>query len=174
MRDAKAALDALVAGVRFAAELPPLVKQIGGIEDRRLGMAVAPGALWTYRDATPPELASIGVVHLWQHRGTSVMAMGLCAMQEGQDAAWFLDLVTSIVEPAMGRGLGRGGGEAVRSAAELGGIPGERLTWPVGRDANEACIVARDRSFYMLAIFGKDGVPAAERERLRTTWRFLD
>lgn len=173
MRDARAALDAVVAGMAFPPDLRAEVKRMSGIEDLRFGMVVKPGALWRYTNASPPELRALGVVHTWQQRNTAIMAVAVCAMEEGQDVDWFGRLVMSLLESALGTSF-KGEASATRAAGELGGLPCERLTWAADGGANEVFFAARDRTFYMLAVFGKDGVEAAEVERIRSTFRYLD
>ncbi|MDJ0975636.1 MAG: hypothetical protein QNJ98_14330 [Planctomycetota bacterium] len=174
VRASTRAIATVVRGFRFDNTMKAQIVKDGLVSDARLGFGFKPslpGSGWRHRDMTPASIAPIGTFHAWAQRDGAVMLMALCAMQPGQDGAWFRNVMAQTAKQRFGPLLRS---SPTMSKSTLAGLPADRQTWKAGDNTNEMFLLTRDRTFYALFIMHKNGFTAEQVEAIRGAFKLLD
>jgi len=151
MAQMRSRADAIVDGWRFfASPAAPVVAERDSYRDNRMGYALRlPGAPWRFEDLTRAEQGALSSFVRWTRGNLTVLALTMCAVQEGQDEQWFAGLVTDELTRRMRAVVSA---QPRRERAMLGGLPATRLVWRGGGDPLDAYLTTRDNTFYALLV----------------------
>jgi len=171
-RDAAAELDAAVGGLSFMETgLAPVTSTAARYQDHRLGWSLAlPDKPWVFSDLTDARVRPLGTTVQWRHEDVSVIVSAFCSVQEGQDASWYMDLLSRTYADQLG---GARLGTAERGEAMLGGAPALHLRWR-GRDGLDAFVVSRDQTIYALIIAQDDLILDWPLEEITRGFGYID
>nr|MDJ0523124.1 hypothetical protein [Planctomycetota bacterium] len=172
VRASTKAIEAVLGSFRFDPKLEAQVIEDEGIQDVRFGFAFKPGLDgFPHRDVTPPSMAAIGAFHTWASRDGAVMLLALCAMQPGQDADWFRNLMAQTAKQRFGAIL-----RSTPSTSEttVAGLTALRQSWPEGANTNDIILVTRDRTFYALFLMRRQGFTPEQIKAITGSFRLLD
>lgn len=172
VRASRDAITDVVRGFGFDPSLKAQILGDGGVEDIRLGFAFHPDLPgWRHREMTPESVAPIGSFHAWMQRDGGIMVIALCAMQPGQDGAWFRNIMANVAKQKFGAILGS---SPAASKSTLAGLPADLQTWRAGMNTNEMYLVTRDRTFYAVVFMHKNGFSRQRLDALKSAFRLID
>lgn len=172
VRRHREAVAAALGGLRVQRQLRPVSSTGPTLFDWRLGFSMTPpGTRWHHEDETPGALRSLGSMHVWSRPGRTVRVMAICSMHEGQDMAWFEDLMARILRTNLGK-LGFEG--ARRQEAEIDGRPATRLELGASRRRIAVHLLSRGRTFYALLCELRAGDPPEIEDGIMRGFRLLN
>jgi hypothetical protein len=150
MRTATDVIEGAIGGLRVHPEIKPIVKVGNTIQDWRLGFSMrTPGLGWRHTEATPGAMRSIASMHTWKRGRSEVVALGIGALREEQDSAWFEKFVAGLLEQKLGT---LGAGDATRSEGRLAGLEATRLEWNLPSRTMVAYLLSRGSAFHALLL----------------------
>jgi len=167
-------VDEAVAGLDVKLDMTPVVKHGDTVLDLRLGYAFrGPGRGFRYSDLTPAEIQPMASIHHWQKGSTEVVTLGLCALQEGQDGAWFEDFVSRLIMRQLRKRIGVAG-KPTRSRIRLGEIEAGFLLWKGTTGSAAVLTCRRDNTFYAVIVGDRGGELSLSAEDLAGRLRILN
>lgn len=173
MAQARPRVDAIVDGWRFfASAVAPVVVERNSYRDNRMGYALRlPGAQWKFEDLMRGEKGALSSFVRWSRGNLTVLALTMCAVQEGQDEQWFANLVTDELTRRMSAVAAS---QPRRERAMLGGSPASRLVWRGSGDPVDAYLATRDNTFYALLVVQNGVALDATLDQITGGFSFVD
>jgi hypothetical protein len=146
----------LMTALAFPPELPLAVRVTPtAYEDQRLGFRFrTEGTAWRLEEDTPPALAAVATLLTGRGERGLLLVMGLNALNEGQDEAFFLDLMRQAVARNVGE---RARVEFESEEATFRGQKAARIRIRAGRFQGRALLVQRGQLTYFVLHGREDG-----------------
>jgi hypothetical protein len=172
MEASSAAVDALIKGVRFPRGVAKTSTKSNVFADHRLGFSLrVPDATWRHADRTPKWIAPMASLHRWRSDDDEILALSICAVQEGQNATWFAGFIEKLLADRLG-GLVESG--TTKSKSTLGGLPCDVLSAKWKGGSFDTYLLMRDRTFYALMLVHLGDDPGPTSEQLKNGFHLID
>jgi hypothetical protein len=170
MKAASAQVEAAIRGLELDPGLEAVRKTGNAVRDLRLGFfSRGPTAKHRFTDATPPSIRPVASLHQWKAGRDEFVVLAICAIQEGQDAEWFEEMLSRTFLRQIKVRIGIQG-DPERRKTRLGDQEATLLRWK-GRTGNaDVLYCRRDNTFYALISLSR----TTDLAKIGESFGFLD